>query len=130
MSWFRNIFGFDILEQQITLLKDTLAVERATFGEQTDYLRAQLAQKQRRIDELQEALIGVKTPPAPRVIRKKDSNPWGNVVPLGWDAFREHRRSFPAPEPEPEKGIYEFEPPKPPQPVPETAAIVKEEDDG
>lgn len=68
-----------------TILDALFPLRRHLF-EEVDYLRAQLAQKQRRIDELQDALLA-----KPGVYRA-ESVPRGTKTvepkPLGWDAFR------------------------------------------
>lgn len=74
MNWLRAIL-------------DTLFPLRRHLLEEIDYLRAQVAQKQRRIDELQDALL---TKP---IASRAESIPRGTPPavpskPLGWDAFR------------------------------------------
>lgn len=59
---------------------------RAHLEEEVDYLRAQLAQRQRRVDELQEALIESKTPPAKTP--RSEPRPLPPVKPRGWEEFR------------------------------------------
>ena len=92
MNWLALIFPYRThLEAEIVWLQD------------------QLAQKQRRCDELQEALIGAKAP-APRVQyeRKQD----GKLVPSqprGWDAVRMARRENPPEAPEPTEGPFKTE---------------------
>ena len=66
---------------------------RTHLESEIEYLRSQLAQKQRRIDELQDALVVVATP-APKVQFERE--PSGKLIPVqprGWDAWRAARRS-------------------------------------
>ena len=72
--------------------------------EELDYLRTQLSQKQRRIDELQEALIEV-AKPAPRLPRSKPEILPPLKNPRGWEAYRQNKRENPDPEPELESVI-------------------------
>lgn len=67
-------------------LRGFLFPYRTHLEEEVDYLRAQLAQRQRRIDELQESLIEAKTPrpPAPR----PEPKPMPPVKPRGWEKMR------------------------------------------
>lgn len=69
----------------LTDLSRALFPFRTKLLEDIDYLRAQLSQKQRRIDELQEALIAI-AKPAPLAPR---SSPLP-VAPLnrGWESFK------------------------------------------
>ncbi len=122
MGFWRNMWGFDLLEDQVVLLKETLSAERQLFGEQVDYHRAQISQKQRRIDELQEALIKIKTP-IPRPARSESDKHY-EPTPIGWDALRAFKRAHPPEEIEPERGyidLTEKPAPTPPAPEPEPA---------
>lgn len=75
---------------------------RAHLEAEIDYLRAQLAQKQRRIDALQESLIEI-SKPAPRVyLSKDDPKIQVRVQPKGWDAVRADRKANPEPKEEPD----------------------------
>jgi hypothetical protein len=79
---------------------------RTHIYEEIDYLRAQLAQKQRRIDELQEALIELKRP-TPKV--QLEQKPDGKMVPIqprGIEAYRAARRANPPQETDPVEGPY------------------------
>lgn len=124
MGFWRRLWGFDLLEAQIVLLKETLSVERHVFGETNDYQRAQISQKQRRIDELQEALIKIKTP-LPRPVQVGQIDKY-EPTPIGWDSYRANKRAHPPEEIEPEKGYIDLTPapetkpePKPSEPVPQ-----------
>jgi len=58
---------------------------RAHLEDEIDYLRGQLAQKQRRIDELQDRMVFA--PP----VRAKDPVPTAKaskIAPRGWDEYR------------------------------------------
>jgi hypothetical protein len=79
---------------------------RTHLCEEIDYLRSQVAQKQRRIDELQEALIAIKQP-APRVPPTVTESPKFRQQPLGIDAVRAARRANPPEEPEPVQGAFD-----------------------
>ncbi|MFP5230785.1 MAG: hypothetical protein ACLGXA_24475 [Acidobacteriota bacterium] len=54
------------------------------------YLKGQLAQRQRRVDELQEALIAAKAPMPPQP-RSEPAAP-SPAKPRGWNAWRESRK--------------------------------------
>lgn len=88
-------------------LMNILFPMRVHLAEEIDYLRAQVAQKQRRIDELQEALIELKKP-APKVIMPPVET---KIVrqPLGIDAVRAARRVNPPEQPEAIEGPYKIE---------------------
>jgi hypothetical protein len=58
---------------------------RTHLEEEVDYLRAQLSQKQRRIDEMQEALIAVAKPAPPK---PRPEIPPVAPVKRGWEAYR------------------------------------------
>ena len=63
------------------------------LNEEIEYLRNQLAQRQRRIDELQEALIEAAKKPAMKIQYKQE--PSGKLTPLqprGWEEYRAQRR--------------------------------------
>jgi hypothetical protein len=75
---------------------------RAHLEAEIVWFQEQLAQKQRRIDELQEALIGLKQPSMKiQYVQKPDGALAPVTQPRGWDALRIARRANP-PEPEPE----------------------------
>jgi hypothetical protein len=95
--------GFDLLSDQVVLLKEELSAERDRNAHREEYLVSQLAQRSRRVDELQEALIAIAKPatPAPRLPRPTVDKTYRSV-PKGWDAFREDARQNPVPDPEPE----------------------------
>lgn len=86
MSWLRQLLG-------------ALFPYRRHLEEEINYLRGQVAQKQRRIDELQEALIEHQKL-APKLLKERLTPI--RTQPLGWDAYRENQRHIP-PEPEEEK---------------------------
>ena len=82
---------------------------RIHLEEEIDYLRAQLSQKQRRNDELQEALIGIAKPkPAIQREVKADAKPVA-IQPRGIEAFRAQRRANPPEETEAVKGPFKTE---------------------
>jgi hypothetical protein len=87
LEWLRTIAGI-------------LAPYRAHLCEEVDYLRAQLAQRQRRVDELQEALIDAKAPPV-RIARSEPAPPPPPLKPRGWEEFRRSEQKKDA-EPTPE----------------------------
>jgi hypothetical protein len=76
-------------------LIDTLCPCRSHLEREVEYLRAQLAQRQRRVDELQESLIESliesKNPPlrGPR----PEPPPLLQTKPVGWEAFRASRKA-------------------------------------
>jgi hypothetical protein len=79
---------------------------RIHLEEELDYLRAQLSQKQRRNDELQEALIGI-AKPKPAI--QREVKPDAKSVPIqprGIEAFRAQRRANPPEETEAVKGPF------------------------
>lgn len=68
---------------------------RTHLIDEIEYLRGQVAQKQRRIDELQDALAEI-AKPAPKV--QFERKPDGKLVPVqprGWDAWRAAKRAEP-----------------------------------
>jgi hypothetical protein len=103
MKWLRNLLGWQVMEDQLTFLKEELSAERDRNAHREEYLVSQLAQRSRRVDELQEALIAIAKPatPALRLPRPTVDKPYRSV-PKGWDAFREDARQNPVPDPEPE----------------------------
>jgi hypothetical protein len=74
---------------------------RAHLEAEIDWLKAQLAQKQRRMDELQDALIEIKKPSLKIQYERKPDGQMIPVQPRGWDAYRAFRRAHPE---EPEEG--------------------------
>lgn len=67
-----------------------------------DYLKAQLAQAQRRADILQEALVKAAEKPAMRVQYKQDKET-GKITPVqprGWEEYRASQRIIPRTEEE------------------------------
>jgi DNA-directed RNA polymerase subunit F len=71
---------------------------RKHLEEEVDYLRSQLAQKQRRIDELQEKLLEIAKPVVKPIQERKPAEKVRPIQPRGWDEVRAHRRANPAPE--------------------------------
>lgn len=67
----------------------TLFPYRTHLEEEVVYLKGQLAQKQRRIDELQEQLVGL-LKPAPKTPRSVPPVP--AIVAKGWDGYRASKR--------------------------------------
>lgn len=65
---------------------------RVHLEREVEYLRGQLAQKERRIDEMLEAMKPA--PVAPRAPREA-AKPLAPAV-LGWDAYRLNKRNQPA----------------------------------
>lgn len=59
------------------------------------WLQEQLAQKQRRCDELQEALIGIKQPSMKIQYKRKPDGKLVPTQPRGWDSYRAWRREHP-----------------------------------
>jgi hypothetical protein len=94
MNWLRDLLN-------------TLFPYRALVAEELDYLRAQLAQKQRRIDELQDALISSKI--AVPVERMRVERPSIKPAPRGIDEVRAFRRENPPEQPKPEEGPFKTE---------------------
>jgi hypothetical protein len=95
----------------VNRLREILAIlfpARTHLYEEIDYLRAQVAQKQRRIDELQDEIIELKRP-EPKVVATQA--PDGKVTipaqPRGIEAFKANRRNNPPDEPEAVKGPFE-----------------------
>lgn len=70
---------------------------RQHLNEEIDYLREQLAQKQRRIDVMQDALVSISLPSKPSAPRDKPA-PLKALQPIGIEAVRAARRENP-PEP-------------------------------
>lgn len=68
---------------------------RTHLLEEIDMLRAQLAQRNRRIDELQESLLLIVKPAPPRPIPTLRTPV--NVKPVGWDSVRASRPVPPLP---------------------------------
>jgi hypothetical protein len=69
---------------------------RAHLNEEIDYLKDQLAQRQRRIDELQESLIQIAQKPTMKVQHRQA--PDGKLAPIqprGWEELRKQRRENP-----------------------------------
>jgi len=69
---------------------------RAHLEREIVWLKEQLAQKQRRVDELQEALIESAKRPAMKIQYKQE--PDGKLTPVqprGWDEYRAWRRANP-----------------------------------
>ena len=66
---------------------------RTHLESEIEYLRGQVAQRQRQVDVLTDALVVVATP-APKVQFERKSD--GKLIPVqprGWDAWRAARRS-------------------------------------
>ena len=81
MSWLSAIFPYRThLEAEICWLQD------------------QLAQKQRRCDELQEALVQIKQPSMKIQYERKPDGELKPVQPRGWESYRAFRRDHPNPE--------------------------------
>jgi len=83
---------------------------RKHLEDEIEYLRGQLAQKQRRVDELQEALVAV-AKPAPRVVfEKKPDGKLVKVQPKGWEEVKSYKRNHPDEETElePAAGPYKL----------------------
>ena len=77
--------------------------------DEIEYLKAQLAQKQRRVDELQEALIAVAKPSPKVVYEKKPDGKLVKVQPNGWEEVRNYQRNHPEEVEEPEaEGPYKL----------------------
>lgn len=74
---------------------------RSHLEAEIEYLRAQCAQKDRRIHELQEALAEI-AKPAPKVYLQPETRTKIRVQPKGWDAFRADRKMNP---PEEDYGV-------------------------
>ena len=73
------------------------------------WLQNQLAQKQRRCDELQEALCLIKQPSMKIQYERKPDGELKPVQPRGWDAVRMARRENPPEAPEPTEGPFKTE---------------------
>ena len=65
---------------------DVLFPYRKLIREELDYLRAQLSQKQRRVDELQEALIEIAKPKPIAARAPEPVKP--HAMTRGWEALR------------------------------------------
>ena len=59
--------------------------------EEVAYLRQQLAQKQRRVDELQDALVEIRKP-QPKAVDARTPAPYIPLKPHGWEAFRKKKQ--------------------------------------
>lgn len=94
MNWLRDLLGI-------------VFPYRAHLEAEIAYLRAQVAQQQRRADQLQELLqknLEIQAKPAKIQMRQEANGKVFPVQPKGWDAVRTMRRLNPEPEPaEPEK---------------------------
>ena len=69
------------------------------------WFQEQLAQKQRRVDELQDALVAVKQPSMKIQYERKPDGKLVAVQPHGWDAYRAWRREHPEIEEQPQETI-------------------------
>jgi hypothetical protein len=66
---------------------------RAHLNAEIDYLKDQLAQRQRRIDELQESLIQIAQKPTMKVqYRQAPDGKLTPIQPRGWEELRKQRR--------------------------------------
>src|SRR6202034_572674 len=75
-----------------THLEEEIADLKFRHVQEVTYLRSQLAQRQRRVDELQEFLIESRNKnPPPRAPRPEPPPPHA-AKPVGWDAFRNSRK--------------------------------------
>jgi len=84
-------------------LRDLLLVlfpYRSHLEQEIEYLRQQLSQKQRRVDELQEKLVELLKPPAKIQFERKPDGKLVPIQPRGWDAVRAMRRLSPEPGPD------------------------------
>ena len=73
---------------------------RTHLIDEIEYLRGQIAQRQRQVDVLTDALVMAKIP-VPKVQFERESS--GKLIPVqprGWDAYRANRRANPEPEEE------------------------------
>lgn len=73
-----------------THLEDEVADLKLRHEQEVTYLRSLIAQHQRRVDELQEAMIEAKNPP-PRP--RPEPPPILQTKPVGWEAFRASRKA-------------------------------------
>ena len=83
---------------------------RLRLEAEIEWLKEQLAQRQRRIDELQESLISIANKPSMKV--QYTQKPDGKLVPVqprGWDALRAARRAEPPEEEQPIEGPFKTE---------------------
>jgi hypothetical protein len=81
---------------------DWLFPYRAHLNAEIAWLKEQLAQRQRRIDELQESPIEVASRPSMKVqYERKPDGKLALVQPRGWEEYRRQRRENPE-EPEQE----------------------------
>ncbi len=62
---------------------------------EVEYLKQQLAQKQRRCDELQDVLVELKKPSMKIQYVQKPDGKMIPVQPRGWDAYRAWRKEHP-----------------------------------
>jgi len=74
----------------LSRLRTFLFPYRTHLEAEVEYLRSQLAQRQRRVDELQEAMVVVAVPP-PKTPR--EPKPLPPVQPRGWEALRYQHRN-------------------------------------
>ena len=76
---------------------------RTHLEEEIEYLKSQLAQRDRQIHALQDILANRLKPVVEARVPKEAGGKIPSVTPKGWDAYRAARRANPDPEPEPAK---------------------------
>ncbi len=75
---------------------------RAFLQEEIEYLKTQLAQKDRRLDQLLSDLVAIKSP-RPFIPPPVSTKPLAPVSPKGWDAVRRARQQYILDHPDTEK---------------------------